>query len=40
MVFHIYVGSYTNEIYTLALDPEARSLMRVSSVKSASTRHR
>ena len=32
MVFHIYVGSYTNEIYTLAFDPEAPSLTLVSAL--------
>ncbi|GJE98198.1 lactonase [Phanerochaete sordida] len=32
MVFHIYVGSYTNEIYTLAFDPAAPSLTLVSAL--------
>lgn len=32
MVFHIYVGSYTNEIYTLAFDPDAPSLTLVSTL--------
>ena len=32
MVFKIYVGSYTNEISTLAFDPEASSLTLQSSI--------
>lgn len=32
MVFHIYVGSYTHEIYTLAFDPDAPSLTLVDSL--------
>jgi hypothetical protein len=32
MVFHIYVGSYTNEISTLVFDPETPSLALVSSL--------
>ena len=32
MTFHIYVGSYTNEIYTLAFDPDAPSLTLVSTL--------
>ncbi|EKM53704.1 uncharacterized protein PHACADRAFT_125622 [Phanerochaete carnosa HHB-10118-sp] len=32
MVFHIYVGSYTNEIYTLAFDPDVPSLTLVSTL--------
>lgn len=32
MVFHIYVGSYTNEIYTLAFDPDAPSLSLASTL--------
>ncbi|KDQ56245.1 hypothetical protein JAAARDRAFT_59153 [Jaapia argillacea MUCL 33604] len=32
MIFHILVGSYTNEIYTLAFDPNVPSLKLVSSV--------
>ena len=32
MVFRIYVGSYTNEIYTLSFDPGAQSLTLVSSI--------
>ena len=32
MVFRIYVGSYTNEIYTLNFDPESSSLTLESSI--------
>ena len=32
MVLHIYVGSYTNEIFTIAFDPEAPSLTLVSTL--------
>ena len=32
MVFHIYVGSYTDEIYTLAFDPAGPSLSLVSAL--------
>ena len=32
MVFYIYVGSYTNEIYTLAFDPDTPSLALVSTL--------
>lgn len=32
MAFHIYIGSYTNEIYTLAFDPDTLSLTLVSTL--------
>ena len=32
MVYHIYVGSYSNEIYTLSFDPDTQSLTHISSL--------
>lgn len=32
MVYRIYVGTYTNEIYTLSFDPDTQSLIHTSSL--------
>jgi len=32
MVHHIYVGTYTNDVYTLSFDPDTQSLTKISSL--------